>query len=137
MSNYKVKIFLSFLFVVLSWGVSYAQTAFEFKGTIGKYPVVMALYGYISEVEGDMYYVSQGKNNKLQLKGECISELDSDQLSWKFIETVNGKYNGTYYVVWNAFVGGSKNMVGTYVNAKGREFQVNLKCVKTESLRER
>ena len=137
MSNYKVKIFLSFLFVVLSWGVSYAQTAFDFKGTIGKYPVVVSLYGYMSEVEGDMYYVSQGKNKKLQLRGECISELDSNQLSWKFIETVNGKYNGTYYVVWNASAGGSKNMVGTYVNAKGREFQVNFKCVNTEFLRER
>lgn len=117
--------------------MSSAQTAFDFKGTIGKYPVVVSLYGYVSEVEGDMYYVSQGKNKKLQLRGECISELDSNQLSWKFIETVNGRYNGTYYVVWNAFVGGSKNMVGTYVNAKGREFQVNFKCVKTESLRER
>ena len=91
----------------------------------------------MSGVEGDMYYVSQGKNKKLQLRGECISELDSNQLSWKFIEMVNGRYNGTYYVVWNAFVGGSKNMVGTYINAKGREFQVNLKCVKTEFLRER
>ena len=77
------------------------------------------------------------QNKKLQLRGECISELDSNQLSWKFVKTVNGKYNGTYYVVWNAFVGGSKNMVGAYVNAKGREFQVNLKCVNTESLRER
>ena len=68
----------------------------------------------MSEVEGDMYYVSQGKNKKLQLRGECISELDSNQLSWKFIETVSGRYNGTYYVVWNAFVGGSKNMVGSH-----------------------
>lgn len=123
--------------VIVSSSISYAQIAFDFKGTIGKYPVVVSLYGYMSEVEGDMYYVSQGKNKKLQLRGECISELDSNQLSWKFTETVNGKYNGMYYVVWNAFVGGSKNMVGTYVNAKGREFQVNFKCVKTESLRER
>ena len=118
----KLKIVLSFLFAAFSWSISNAQTAFDFKGTIGKYPVVVSLYGYMSEVEGDMYYVSQGKNKKLQLRGECISELDSNQLSWKFIETVNGRYNGTYYVVWNAFVGGSKNMVGTYVNAKGREF---------------
>lgn len=125
------------LFAFISSTVSYSQTAFDFKRTIGKYPVVVSLYGYISDIEGDMYYVSQGKNKKLQLRGECISELDSNQLSWKFIETVNGRYNGTYYVVWNAFVGGSKNMVGTYVNAKGQEFQVDFKCVKTESLRER
>ena len=133
----KLRVVLSFLFAAFSWSISNAQTAFDFKGTIGKYPVVVSLYGYMSDIEGDMYYVSQGKNKKLQLRGECISELDSNQLSWKFIETVNGRYNGTYYVVWNAFVGGSKNMVGTYVNAKGREFQVNFKCVKTEFLRER
>ena len=126
----KLRVVLSFLFAAFSWSISNAQTAFDFKGTIGKYPVVVSLYGYMSDIEGDMYYVSQGKNKKLQLRGECISELDSNQLSWKFIETVNGRYNGTYYVVWNAFV-------GTYVNAKDREFQVNLKCVKTESLRER
>lgn len=115
----KLRVVLSFLFAAFSWSISNAQTAFDFKGTIGKYPVVVSLYGYMSDIEGDMYYVSQGKNKKLQLRGECISELDSNQLSWKFIETVNGRYNGTYYVVWNAFVGGSKNMIGTYINAKG------------------
>ena len=88
-----IKIFLSFLFAAFSWNISNAQTAFDFKGTIGKYPVVVSLYGYMSDIEGDMYYVSQGKNKKLQLRGECISELDSNQLSWKFIETVNGRYN--------------------------------------------
>lgn len=120
-----MKRYLIICLFLLTAIMSSAQTAFDFKGTIGKYPVVVSLYGYMSDIEGDMYYVSQGKNKKLQLRGECISELDSNQLSWKFIETVNGKYNGTYYVVWNAFV-------GTYVNAKDREFQVNLKCVKIE-----
>lgn len=81
--------------------------------------------------------LAKAKNKKLYLKGETINDLDSQVLVWKIYETVNGKYNGTYYVEWNAFVGGSKNMVGTYVNAKGREFQVNFKCVKTEFLRER
>ena len=81
--------------------MSSAQTAFDFKGTIGKYPIVVSLYGYVSGVEGDIYYVSQGKNKKLQLTGAFISELDSPQLVWRFVETVNGKYNGVYYVVWN------------------------------------
>lgn len=136
MSNYKVKIFLSFLFVVLSWGVSYAQTAFEFKGRIGKYPVVMSLYGYVSGVEGDIYYVSQGKNKELQLTGVFISELDSSQLVWRFVETVNGKYNGVYYVVWNYFIGKSSDIVGAYINSKGDEYEVILKCTSHESLRE-
>ncbi len=74
----------------------------------------MELYGYISGVEGNMYYVSQGKNKKLYLKGETINDLDSQELVWKIYETVNGKYNGTYYVEWNAFIGGSKNIVGKY-----------------------
>lgn len=81
--------------------MSSAQTAFDFKGTIGKYPIVVSLYGYVSGVEGDIYYVSQGKNKKLQLTGAFISELDSPQLVWRFVETVNSKYNGVYYVVWN------------------------------------
>ncbi len=40
----------------------------------------MELYGYISGVEGNMYYVSQGKNKKLYLKGETINDLDSQEL---------------------------------------------------------
>ena len=39
------------LFAFISSTVSYTQTAFDFKGTIGKYPVVVSLYGYMSEVE--------------------------------------------------------------------------------------
>ena len=74
----KLRVVLSFLFAAFSWSISNAQTAFDFKGTIGKYPVVVSLYGYMSDIEGDMYYVSQGKNKKLQLRGECISELDSN-----------------------------------------------------------
>ena len=69
MKKFIIKIFLSFLFAAFSWSISNAQTAFDFKGTIGKYPVVVSLYGYMSEVEGDIYYVSQGKNKKLQLRG--------------------------------------------------------------------
>ena len=99
MSTHIFKRFFLLLFVFAFSSISYSQTAFEFKGRIGKYPVVVSLYGYVSGVEGEIYYVSQGKNKKLQLRGECISELDSNQLSWKFIETVNGKYNGTYYVI--------------------------------------
>ena len=98
MRTIKFKIILSFLLAVLSWGTSNAQTAFTFKGKIGNYSVVMELYGYISGVEGDMYYVSQGKNKKLYLKGETINDLDSQVLVWKIYETVNGKYNDTYYV---------------------------------------
>lgn len=75
MRTIKFKIILSLLLAVLSWGTSNAQTAFTFKGKIGNYPVVMELYGYISGVEGDMYYVSQGKNKKLYLKGETINAL--------------------------------------------------------------
>ena len=135
MRTIKFKIILSFLLAVLSWGTSNAQTAFTFKGKIGNYPVVMELYGYISGVEGDMYYVSQGKNKKLYLKGETINDLDSQVLVWKIYETVNGKYNGTYYVEWNAFIGGSKNIVGKYTNTKGKIFKVNLKCTSTSSAR--
>ena len=93
----------------------------------------MELYGYISGVEGDMYYVSQGKNKKLYLKGETINDLDSQVLVGKIYETVNGKYNGTYYVEWNAFIGGSNNIVGKYTNTKGKTFKVNLKCTSTSS----
>ena len=93
----------------------------------------MELYGYISGVEGNMYYVSQGKNKKLYLKGETINDLDSQELVWKIYETVNGKYNGTYYVEWDAFIGGSKNIVGKYTNTKGKTFKVNLKCTSTSS----
>ena len=46
------------------------------------------------EASGEYYYVNQGKNKKLQLTGAFISELDSPQLVWRFVETVNGKYNG-------------------------------------------
>ena len=60
MKTIKLKIILSLLLAILSWGSSNAQTAFTFKGEIGTYPIVMELYGYISGVEGDMYYVSQG-----------------------------------------------------------------------------
>ena len=115
--------------------MSSAQTAFDFKGTIGKYPVVVSLYGYVSGVEGDIYYVSQGKNKKLQLTGAFISELDSPQLVWRFVETVNGKYNGVYNVVWNYFIGKSSDIVGAYINSKGDEYEVNLKCTSHESLR--
>lgn len=62
MNTIKLKLILSLLLAILSWGTSNAQTAFTFKGKIGNYPVVMELYGYISGVEGDMYYVSQGKS---------------------------------------------------------------------------
>ena len=96
----------------------------------------MSLYGYVSGVEGYMFYVSQGEGKKLELEGVCLSEIESDQLTWKFIETVNDKYNGTYYVVWNAFTGGSKNIIGVYINAKGQEFQVELKCIYSEIFRE-
>ena len=116
--------------------MSSAQTAFDFKGTIGKYPIVVSLYGYVSGVEGDIYYVSQGKNKKLQLTGAFISELDSPQLVWRFVETVNGKYNGVYNVVWNYFIGKSSDIVGAYINSKGDEYEVNLKCTSHESLRE-
>lgn len=93
----------------------------------------MELYGYISGVEGDRYYVSQGKNKKSYLKGETINDLDSQVLVWKIYETVNGKYNGTFYVEWNAFIGGFKNIVGKYTNTKGKTFKVNLKCTSTSS----
>ena len=69
------------------------------------------------------------------LKGETINDLDSQVLVWKIYETVNGKYNGTYYVEWNAFIGGSKNIVGKYTNTKGKTFKVNLKCTSTSSAR--
>lgn len=45
MNTIKLKIILSLLLAVLSWGTSNAQTAFTFKGKIGNYPVVMELYG--------------------------------------------------------------------------------------------
>lgn len=61
MRTIKFKIILSLLLAVLSWGTSNAQTAFTFKGKIGTYPVVMELYGYISGVEGDMYYVAKAR----------------------------------------------------------------------------
>lgn len=96
----------------------------------------MSLYGYVSGVEDYMFYVSQGEGKKLELEGVCLSEIESDQLTWKFIETVNGKYNGTYYVVWNAFTSGSKNIIGVYINAKGQEFQVELKWIYSEIFRE-
>ena len=73
----KLKIVMLLHLATFSWGISTAQTAFEFKGRIGKYPIVVSLYGYVSGVEGDIYYVSQGKNKKLQLTGAFISELDS------------------------------------------------------------
>lgn len=88
------------------------------------------------EASGEYYYVSQGKNKKLQLTGAFISELDSPQLVWRFVETVNGKYNGVYYVVWNYFIGKSSDIVGAYINSKGDEYEVNLKCTSHESLRE-
>ena len=96
----------------------------------------MSLYGYVSGVDGDIYYVSQGKNKRLQLTGAFISELDSPQLVWRFVETVNGKYNGVYYVVWNFFINKSSDIVGAYINSKGDEYEVNLKCTSYESLRE-
>ena len=46
----KLRVVLSFLFAAFSWSISNAQTAFDFKGTIGKYPVVASLYGYMSGV---------------------------------------------------------------------------------------
>lgn len=65
MKTIKLKIILSLLLAILSWGTSSANFPFTFKGKIGNYPVLIELYGYISEVEGDMYYVSQGKNKKI------------------------------------------------------------------------
>lgn len=67
-----------------------------------------------------MYYVSQGKNKKLYLKGETINDLDSQVLVWKIYEAVNGKYNGTYYVEWNAFIGGSKILSANTPRPKAR-----------------
>ena len=65
-----------------------------------------------------------------------LVEHDSPQLVWRFVETVNGKYNGVYYVVWNYFIGKSSDIVGAYINSKGDEYEVNLKCTSHESLRE-
>lgn len=64
-----------------------------------------------------------------------FNDLDSQVLVWKIYETVNGKYNGTYYVEWNAFIGGSKNIVGKYTNTKGKTFKINLKCTSISSAR--
>ena len=41
-----------------------------------------------------------------------------------------------YYVVWNYFIGKSSDIVGAYINSKGDEYEVNLKCTSHESLRE-
>lgn len=136
MKPFKLRIILLLIFAAISWKISHAQTGFEFKGTIGKYPVVMYLQGYISGIVGDIYYVSQGKDKKLYLEGEYINDLENPVLTWKINETYNGKYNGTFNVEWNAFVGGSQDIVGKYTNIKGKTYDVNLKCTRTESLRE-
>lgn len=86
-------------------------------------------------MKGICTMLAKAKNKKLYLKGDTINELDSQVLVWKIYETVNGKYNGTYYVEWNAFIGGSKNIVGKYTNTKGKTFKVNLKCTSTSSAR--
>lgn len=71
----------------------------------------------------------------LYLKGETINDLDCQVLIWKIYETVNGKYNGTYYVEWNAFIGGSNNIVVKYPNSKGKTFKLNLICTSISSAR--
>ena len=86
----KYLLLLASVFVV---GIVSAQTKFNFVGRIDNYKVVVSLSGYISGVSGELYYVSQGKDKKLQLRGESMSILDSDHLVWKFVETVNGRYN--------------------------------------------
>lgn len=92
----------------------------------------MELYGYISGVEGNMYYVSQGKNKKLYLKGETINDLDSQELVWKIYETVNGNtmartmLNGMLLLV-------ALKILSANTHTKGKTFKVNLKCTSTSS----
>ena len=127
MRTIKFKIILSFLLAVLSWGTSNAQTAFTFKGKIGNYSVVMELYGYISGVEGDMYYVSQGKNKKIKLEGQMDLECEEDNV-WHFDEEINGKWNGMFRLKWDRSTDAYRNkyVEGMYVNAKGKRYPVRL-----------
>ena len=127
---------MSLLLAMCSFTTLLADSGYVFRGKIGNYPIVLTIWATAVEASGEYYYVSQGKNKKLQLTGAFISELDSPQLVWRFVETVNGKYNGVYYVVWNYFIGKSSDIVGAYINSKGDEYEVNLKCTSHESLRE-
>ena len=108
-----------------------ADSGFVFKGKIGNYPIVMTIWATASSATGTYYYVSQGKDNEIELSGNI--ELGTDSDIWIITEEISGFFNGFFRVHWDRFTEeGQKLMTGDYINIKGKHFPVKLRCVKVE-----
>lgn len=109
-----------------------ADTGFVFKGTIGKYPIVMEIWATASSISGSYYYVSQGKRNSISLTG--TSEPDTIN-NWIITEEILGMFNGFFRIYWTRWQDNDeyKNITGEYINIKGKHFPVKLRCVKIMS----
>lgn len=123
---------LAFLLAVLSVSQALAVSRFVFKGTIGKYPIVIILLATEEKAYGNYYYVSQGKDKTLNLAGvPDIENAEPD--TWYFTERVEGSYNGTFILKWDRETyQGDKTLVGTYTNVKEQSYTVSLTCVEME-----
>ena len=108
-----------------------ADSGFVFKGKIGNYPIVMTIWATASSATGTYYYVSQGKDNEIELSGNI--ELGTDSDIWIVTEEISGFFNGFFRVHWDRFTEeGQKLMTGDYINIKGKHVPVKLRCVKVE-----
>ena len=122
-----------FLYIIMSSFsiVANADSGFVFKGKIGNYPIVMTIWATASSATGTYYYVSQGKDNEIELSGNI--ELGTDSDIWIITEEISGFFNGFFRVHWDRFTEeGQKQMTGEYINIKGKHFPVKLRCVKVE-----
>lgn len=66
-----------------------ADTGFIFKGTIGKYPIVMEIWATATSVTGSYYYSSQGKRNSINISGFADTETEN---VWIITEEINGDF---------------------------------------------
>ncbi len=109
-----------------------SDSGFIYKGTIGKYSIVMEIWATATNVTGSYYYVSQGKQKSITLTGNA--ELGTSNI-WIITEEIFGMFNGFFRLFWTRWQDNDeyKIITGEYINIKGKHFPVTLRCVKVMS----